>query len=197
MLLSLSFFFWFVWRAMKLCFNPTFHAWPPPSPSFPIPHFFCCIHDVNEAPAPHQPPSPAPAMRAFAPAATAATSLGRHGTAVAAPLSMVPPALGASLWRGYPGGGASWRWWCLGLAHDENWFGLKLKHPAQVDAKNGCLGLAHVGLELGLKLEPRPKLWWWWCLGLKLEPRPKLLVTGLGLSWSPAQACWWPHGSSN
>ena len=25
--------------------------------------------------------------------------------------------------------------------------------------------------------------------GLKLEPRPKLLVTGLGLSWSPIQAC--------
>ena len=39
--------------------------------------------------------------------------------------------------------------------------------------KFGALGLAHVGLELGFKL----------------EPRPKLLVTVLGLSWSPTQAC--------
>ena len=39
---------------------------------------------------------------------------------------------------------------------------------AQVHLKL-CLGLAHVGLELGPEL----------------EPRPKLLVTVLGLSWSP------------
>ncbi|KAL6331557.1 hypothetical protein AAG906_011497 [Vitis piasezkii] len=34
-------------------------------------------------------------------------------------------------------------------------------------------GIAHIGFELGFKL----------------EPRPKLLVTGLGLSRSPTQAC--------
>ena len=88
--------------------------------------------------------------------------------------------------------GKPWRRWCLGLAHDENWFGLKLKYPAQLDVKNGCLGLTHVGLELGLKLEPRPKLWWWWCLGLKLEPSPSLLIGG-GLM---APQTSHPHGPS-
>ena len=45
---------------------------------------------------PHQPPSPAPAMRAFAPATMAVASSGCYGTAATAPLSMVPPAVGAS-----------------------------------------------------------------------------------------------------
>ena len=38
---------------------------------------------------------------------------------------------------------------CLGLSLGRNGFGPKLKHPTQVDAEDGCLGL---------KLEPRPKV---------------------------------------
>ena len=166
---------------MKLCFNPTFHAWPPPSPIFPITSSLSSRHGGNISWMPRD-------CRRY-------SSL--HGAAGVGSL----PLKRISRRRGKP-----WKRWCLGLAHDENWFGLKLKHPTQVDVKNGCLGFAHVGLELGLKLEPRPKLWWWWCLGLKLELRPKLLVMGLGLSWNLTQACWWgglmapqtshPHGPS-
>ena len=72
------------------------HACVPCMQAAPSLIFFCCMHRVDKASAPHQPPSPAPAMQAFAPATMAAASLGFHGTAATAPLSMVSPVVGAS-----------------------------------------------------------------------------------------------------
>ena len=72
------------------------HACVPCMQAAPSLIFFCCMHRVDKASAPHQPPSPAPAMRAFAPATMAVASSGCYGTAATAPLSMVPPAVGAS-----------------------------------------------------------------------------------------------------
>ena len=138
MLLSLSFFL-YVWRARKLCFNLLLVAITMLIIHPQYPHCHAPIYHLPFITTPHsmhgRHPHPSSPSLLPSPAAMAATSLGCHGTAATAHLSMVPPALGASLWRGYPGGGASWRWWCLGLAHDENWFGLKLKHPTQVDVK--------------------------------------------------------------
>ena len=45
----------------------------------------------------------------------------------------------------------------IGLALGGNGFGLKLKHPTQVDAEDGCLRLAH-GKDFGLSLRAQPKL---------------------------------------
>ena len=45
----------------------------------------------------------------------------------------------------------------IGFALGGNGFGLKLKHPTQVDAEDGCLRLAH-SMDVDLSLEPSPSL---------------------------------------
>ena len=142
-----------------------------PSLIFPL-HAPC----LQGACSPHQPPSPAPAMRAFAPATMAATSSGCHGTAATAPLSMVPPAVGASseddiqAERQAEKEMKSWDW---------------VRSPAQA-----CWWRATSSQISGLWGEWMPWACPWHGYGLKLEPRPK--VADERPHCSPCQPPSWP-----